>query len=108
MLVISKIRPLSVNEAWQGRRFKTRKYKDYEKELLLTLPKIEKMEGDLVIDIRFYFKYPKKRDIDNCIKPLLDIMQKKGYYKDDRYVWRLSVIKEQRDEEGFAIMIYNL
>jgi len=33
-------KPLSVNEAWQGKRFKTKAYKDYEKSLMLLLPKI--------------------------------------------------------------------
>ena len=32
------IKPLSVNKAWQGKRFKTKKYKAFETELLLKLP----------------------------------------------------------------------
>jgi len=36
-----KIKLLSVNECWQGRRFKTSAYKDYEKILMYTLPKYE-------------------------------------------------------------------
>ena len=31
------IKPLSVNDAWQGKRFKTREYTGYEKEMLLKL-----------------------------------------------------------------------
>jgi hypothetical protein len=31
-------KPLSVNLAWQGKRFKTPIYKAYEKELLLRMP----------------------------------------------------------------------
>ena len=33
-----KIKPLSVNDAWQGRRFKTDNYKKYERDLMLILP----------------------------------------------------------------------
>jgi hypothetical protein len=33
-----KIKPLSVNKAWQGKRFKTNEYKQYEKEVSLLLP----------------------------------------------------------------------
>ena len=35
------IKPLSVNEAWQGRRYKTPKYKQYQETLLWLLPKIK-------------------------------------------------------------------
>jgi hypothetical protein len=37
---VLKISALSVNQAWQGRRFKTKKYKDYEEHLLLILPNL--------------------------------------------------------------------
>ena len=32
------IKPLSVNEAWQGKRFKTNSYKSYEKDVMRLLP----------------------------------------------------------------------
>ena len=35
-----EIKPLSVNAAWQGRRFKTEAYKKYEKEVLSALPEL--------------------------------------------------------------------
>jgi len=34
------IKPLSVNQAWQGRRFKTHKYHVFERAVLLMLPNI--------------------------------------------------------------------
>jgi hypothetical protein len=34
------IKPLSVNESWQGKRFKTDKYKLYERACLFMLPKL--------------------------------------------------------------------
>jgi len=33
------IKPLSVNDCWQGRRFKTKEYKAYEKEMKLMIKK---------------------------------------------------------------------
>ena len=50
-----KIKPLSVNDAWQGKRFKTDTYKAYEKQVLLMLPKIEIPEGPLTINLEFGF-----------------------------------------------------
>jgi len=41
------IKPLSVNEAWRGRRFKTPKYSKYISDLLFILPKIDIPEGYL-------------------------------------------------------------
>ena len=47
-----EIKPLSVNDAWQGTRYKTTKYKAFQKELLLKLPKIKlDLTGSLRIDI---------------------------------------------------------
>ena len=49
------IKPLSVNQVWQGRRFKTPIYKKYEKELTLMLPKLKIPEGKLELTIIFGF-----------------------------------------------------
>lgn len=80
------IKPLSVNEAWQGRRYKTDKYKAYEKELLYLLPNkkhIGNLEGPLKIDIEFGFSSAAS-DFDNPVKPLIDILQKKYHFNDNQ------------------------
>jgi hypothetical protein len=48
-----QIKPLSVNDAWKGRRFKTDEYKVYEQVLMYKLPAIEVPEGKLRIDYEF-------------------------------------------------------
>mgnify|MGYP001571539377 CR=1 FL=1 len=100
-----KISPLSINAAWQGRRFKTSTYLEYEKELLYVLPKKEQIKGLVEVNITFYFKNCLKRDIDNAIKPLLDILVKKGYIEDDRKIMKLTVLKEHRRTQGFEVVI---
>jgi len=70
------IKPLSVNECWQGKRFKTKEYKQYEKDLLLMLPKIGICKAPFKITIEFAFSST-LADIDNPLKPFLDILQKK-------------------------------
>ena len=87
-----KIRPLSVNRAWRGRRFKTQDYKDYEKELCYLLPKVEIPEGKLIINFIVGYKN-KLSDIDNFLKPFIDVMQKK-YGFDDNKIYKLVVTKE--------------
>lgn len=84
------IAPLSVNEAWQGRRFKTPKYKQYEKDVLFLLPK-KSFEPPFKVTITFGFS-SKLSDIDNPLKPILDIVQKK-YGIDDKDIWELNVKK---------------
>lgn len=86
------IRPLSVNDCWRGRRFKTPAYKAYEQEMFYLLPK--KMvipKGKLFVKIRWAFS-SKASDIDNPIKPLLDILQKK-YGFNDKMIYKLEVGK---------------
>lgn len=101
------IRPLSINEAWQGRRFKTKKYDDYERILISDLPRpVEKIKGWVGVEIKFYFKNFGCRDIDNSIKPLLDILKKKGYFEDDRKIVWLRVEKMRSKKEGFSVKIY--
>jgi Holliday junction resolvase RusA-like endonuclease len=83
------IKPLSVNEAWRGRKFKTPKYKEYERKLLLLLPnKFKEDFTKLNIEIGVNTLF----DIDNCLKPLIDILQKK-YKFNDRYITELNIKK---------------
>ncbi len=87
------IKPLSVNKCWQGRRFKTPLYKTWEESLLYTLPpKIDTLENELEIYLEFGFS-TKTSDIDNPVKPFLDVLQKK-YGFNDRQVYKLVVEKK--------------
>ena len=85
-------KPLSVNACWQGKRFKTPLYKEYEKEILELLPdKYDIPEGDL--QVRYEFGLNTMADWDNPVKPLQDILQKK-YDFDDRRIMKAEVIKK--------------
>ena len=88
--MLLEIKPLSVNEAWQGRRFKTRKYKKFENDLLLLLPKIETTDFSS-IEITYGFS-SKLADIDNPTKLVIDIMQKR-YGFNDKDITRLVLNK---------------
>jgi len=91
--MIVKIKPLSVNQAWQGRRFKTPLYKFYERELLLKLPNI-KIDSKARLKVDIIFGYSNRAsDIDNPLKPFLDCLQKK-YNINDNMIYELTVKKE--------------
>lgn len=85
------IKPMSVNQAWQGKRFKTPLYKSYEAELYLKLPKMVIPDGDLSVVYTFGVSSPLS-DWDNPIKPFQDVLQKK-YDFDDRRI--MSAIVEK-------------
>ena len=87
------IKPLSVNQAWQGRRFKTPAYLAFEKALLLLLPQeIAIPEGDLAVMYEFGLS-SKQADWDNPVKPFQDVLQKK-YGFDDRRIVEATVRKQ--------------
>ncbi len=85
------IKPLSVNQAWKGRRFKTDKYKKYEIELMLLLKKIDIPDGNLSLYIDVGFS-SNGSDIDNIAKPFIDILQKKYGFNDSR-IYQLTIVK---------------
>ena len=87
------LKPLSVNQVWRGKRFKTKKYKSYERDLILLLPKLKiEFKGNLKAEMVFGFGSPLS-DIDNPLKPLIDVLQKK-YNFDDKQITELNVKKE--------------
>jgi Holliday junction resolvase RusA-like endonuclease len=86
------IKPLSVNEAWQGKRFKTKKYKQYEKDVLLMLPKVKINDVPMTLAINFGFSN-KMSDVDNPVKCFVDCLQKK-YGFNDRNIHRMILVKD--------------
>ncbi|MEZ7496446.1 hypothetical protein QO206_13185 [Leeuwenhoekiella aequorea] len=88
-----EIKPLSVNKAWQGKRFKTDEYKVYERSLLFMLPKLKLPEPPFLIEFEFGFSNASS-DWDNPIKPLQDVLQKK-YGFNDKDVFKAIVSKEK-------------
>ena len=90
--MILHFKPLSVNEAWQGKRYKTPKYKRYEVAMLYSLPHDKIPEGKLRIDIKYGFSNVNS-DIDNPTKMFLDILQKRYNFNDSR-VYELNLKKE--------------
>ena len=86
------IKPLSVNQCWRGRRFKTSQYIKYEQMMLLLLKPMKVQQGALKLVITVGFS-SKLADIDNFLKPFIDILQKK-YNFNDRDIFELNVKKE--------------
>jgi Holliday junction resolvase RusA-like endonuclease len=102
-------KPLSVNLAWQGKRYKTPAYKDYEKALLLRMP-ASKVNPAQMLRVEFFFGFSNQAsDLDNPVKLLIDIAQKK-YGFNDKNVFELNVRKclVKKGEEFIHMGIYKL
>jgi len=89
--LIVKVKPLSVNQVWQGKRFKTKAYKQYEKEILLNLKPMNVEGGKLSLFLRFGLS-SKNADIDNPVKPFVDCLQKR-YGFNDRHIYKMVIEK---------------
>jgi len=91
MKVLLNIKPLSINECWRGRRFKTDKYKSYERHILLLLKPLKLPSAPYKINYVFGFS-SSLSDIDNPLKAFQDILCKK-YGFDDRSIFEINIKK---------------
>lgn len=85
------IKPLSINEAFQGKRFKSPKYNKYIDNLMLLLPDIEWIPLRIQLNITIGYSNVNS-DIDNALKPFIDCLQKR-YGFNDRHIYKLVVEK---------------
>ena len=86
-------KPLSVNKAWKGKRYRSNDYKSYQEaiRLLLKNKNIQLPKPPFYIKYIFAFSNPAS-DIDNPIKPLQDILCEK-YNFNDRDIYKIEVEK---------------
>lgn len=108
MKITIPLKPLSVNSAFQGRRFKTKLYKDFENDFLYLAPKRKMIKGDIEIEYKFYLKNCKMIDYDNCIKLTQDLIVKCGWIEDDRKIYKATIYKIPSKEDRIEIKIKKL
>ena len=87
------IKPLSVNQAWGGRTFKSKLYKKYEANMNHLLPKGVKVPktGKIALEVHFGLS-SKASDIDNPLKTTIDCLQRK-YGFNDKQIYELHIKK---------------
>lgn len=86
------IKPLSVNDCWKGKRYKTMEYKLYEQELYYSL-KQRKYPTDKKLKLIVKVGITHRSDIDNVLKPFIDILQKR-YGINDKFIYKIVIEKE--------------
>lgn len=99
------IKPLSINEAYRGRRFRTPKYDTYIRQMMFILPNnLEVPKIDIKLNIEFGYS-SSASDIDNGLKCFIDCLQKK-YNFNDKNITELFV-RKTKVLKGFEYILFN-
>lgn len=99
------IKPISVNECWQGRRYATEKYKKFTADMLKIMPREKMINGFVEVEILVGLKSLVRGDIDNFCKPIIDCLVKRRWIADDRYIQNLKISKIKQKNESISIFI---
>ena len=77
------VKPLSVNDAYIGRRFKSKDKTQFDRDVSILLPKMEIPEG--MLEAHYIFGvYSKVSDCDNFIKAFQDALSTNYGFNDHR------------------------
>lgn len=94
---IDKIRSYQTLVYKNGRNtFKKKEYMQYERDIALQIGEIKPIKGNTPIEVTLVFKSHTRAigDADNITKPILDILQHNGKFKNDKQIVNLHIIKE--------------
>jgi Holliday junction resolvase RusA-like endonuclease len=108
-LVTVQIKPLSVNKAYQGKRFRTPEYDRYQEAVMLMLPTFNIPPSLLKLVFEFGFSNT-QADADNPCKLFTDILQKKYGFNDSRVyeiVIRKAIVPKGQEYIKFNILPFN-
>lgn len=99
------VKPLSVNRCFQGRRFRTKAYDNYDMLLTSMLNKFDLPAAPYHLRLDFGFSNS-LIDVDNCVKPTMDILAKK-YNFNDRDVHKITAqkVKVKKGDEFITFEI---
>lgn len=104
-MVTIRVKPLSINDAYQGRRFSTPELKDYKEFLSYKLPKLQVPEGKLFVHYEFGVS-SKGSDGDNLIKCLQDALSEKYGFNDNKiYRWEVEKKDVKKGQEYVSFQI---
>lgn len=98
-MITLKIKPLSLNNAYRGRRFATKELEAYKQSINFLSPKMTVPAGKLKIKYVFGVS-SKNADGDNLIKCVQDaIATKYGFNDREIYKWEVEKIDVKKGEE---------
>ena len=99
------IKPLSVNDAYRGRRFATPELKKYKEDLQMLLPKMVIPDGPLIVDYEFGVS-SKASDGDNLIKAFQDVIADcYGFNDKIIHAWHIHKVLVDKGDEYILFSI---
>jgi Holliday junction resolvase RusA-like endonuclease len=115
MKLLIRVKPLTINKAFCGRRFKTSAALRYDKEVTEAIQRDNKGVQAITSDwyevkYQFFLKNYSMSDYDNLIKQTQDLLVKTGFIKDDRRIKKATIEKFKskgtaQDPEGTVVEI---
>ena len=100
-----KVKPLSLNAAYRGRRFETPALKSFKQEVFMLVPKFPPPLGKLRVKYQFGVS-SKNADGDNLIKCFQDALADKYGFNDKLiYKWEVEKVDVKKGEEFIAFEI---
>jgi len=105
---ILPVKPLSINEAFQGRRFNTKAKTRYEEVLALLIPKKPVIGKWFKVYYDFYLRNFPLTDADNLVKVLQDCIVKRGVIPNDNKIVHYVIRKFRSDEDLIEVRIDGL
>jgi hypothetical protein len=105
-----EIKPLSINKAWKGRRFKTKEHVNYCKRIELLLPNDIFVPPKIDLFVEYEFGISKAFDIDNPKKIFQDLLSKKYNFNDNRIMKEFTtkvVVKKGNEYIKFRIECFD-
>ena len=96
--------PPSVNTyytVWKGRKILSKKGKQFKLDCRehLTVQKVP-FTGDLSVCVRVSMPDKRRRDLDNLLKPILDVIGEFNVYEDDSQIVDLRILKHPFADKG--------
>ena len=93
----------------RGRKYVSKEGREYQKLIRFHVNKcmkdnnVEKMDFPIELKLTFYFKYKRRRDVDNVAKVIMDTLE--GIlYTDDTNIYRL-ICEKKMQCENYKIVI---
>jgi Holliday junction resolvase RusA-like endonuclease len=101
--------PPSINHYWrrvgprtlisrEGRRFRQRVM------AILAALGVEPLVGPIAVEVEIHPPDNRRRDLDNCLKSLLDALEHGQAYADDSQVVRLAIVKREPVAGGKTVV----
>lgn len=87
------------------------KYRDWHNLALFQirnqLPKIETLQGRIKLSVEVHFKDHRRRDLDNIVKGLQDVLTEAKIFIDDCQIDELFVKRAEidKDKKGYVIVL---